>query len=153
VIAGAVIGGVLWMQQDAPDNAKRGDCIKVNDVQNADVETIECNSAEALYEVATTSDKSGASCPEGNYVGFTKSEGGSNLLLCLMLNAKEGDCYKRDGQIDVKADCAKDAEFQVVKVIEDSIDVKKCGGKGLDPYLYSDPKLTQCRAAPKAVAG
>lgn len=154
-MAAVVVAGVVFLlNQDATPSAQTGDCIKVNDVEKADIDTVGCDDEQALYKVAITRDDAGATCPGPAYVAYTQT-GGGDLLLCLTLNAKEGDCFKREKAVDVPVDCAKGAEFQVTKVIAGSDDPKQCAGAGasaLAPYTYPEPKLTLCRAAPSTTA-
>src|SRR5262249_31344006 len=79
------------------DLADVRDCIKVNSASatDADVERVDCSSPHAVYKVgkviygSTTGD-----CPSDSYSKYTHSGGYSiDLALCLMLNAKTGDCF------------------------------------------------------------
>ena len=147
-----VVGFGIYQQLDGPSGSSPGDCIKVNDVADAEIERVDCGSADALYKVALTFSSAGARCPNGDYAAYTESgRGSSNLLLCMTLNAKAGDCFKTQQEIEVRADCAKDAEYQVLEVIENSDDPRKCGAKNAKNALtYPDPKLTICVAPPPA---
>jgi hypothetical protein len=153
VILLVVVGVVLYLQRDAASSAKAGDCIKVNDATSADVQQIDCGSKEAVYKVALTKDDSNAKCPNENYLAY--SETGSNeLLLCLVFNAKEGDCFKENLKDHTRVDCTSpDADFQIAKVIDGKDDPKGCGPENVDTALtYPEPKLTLCLAAPKGTA-
>jgi hypothetical protein len=75
------------------------------------------------------------------------------VRLCLVLIAKDGQCFKQDGKIQVKTDCTKGAEFKVAKVIDGSDDPKGCGkGNEQAAVTYPEPKLTLCLAAPDGAA-
>jgi hypothetical protein len=150
VIVGAV---VYFLQKDAPASAKAGDCIKVNNAASADIEKIDCGSKEAVYKVAVTKDDAGAKCPNENYLEYTES-GSSDLLLCLIFNAKQGDCFKENAKDHTRVECtAPDASFQIAKVIDGSDDPAKCGPEGKDTALaYPEPKITFCLAAPQGTA-
>jgi hypothetical protein len=152
VILLVVVGVVLYLQQDAASSAKAGDCIKVNDATNADVQQVDCGTKEAVYKVALTKDDSNAKCPNDDYLAY--SETGSNeLLLCLVLNAKEGDCFKENPKDHTRVDCtAPDASFQVAKVIDGKDDPKGCGAENVVALTYPEPKLTLCLVAPKGTA-
>ena len=153
VIAIGVAAFAIIFNKDAPASAKPGDCIKVNDVAKADIETIDCKSADAMYKVGVTKEDPNANCPSENYLAYTETGGSSDVRLCMVLIAKEGQCFKQDGKIQVKTDCAKGAEFKIAKVIDGSDDPKGCGkGNEATAVTYPEPKLTFCLAAPDAAA-
>ncbi|HEV7650802.1 MAG TPA: hypothetical protein VGP26_21870 [Actinophytocola sp.] len=153
VIAIGVAAFALIFNKDAPASAKAGDCIKVNDVASANIETIDCKSADAMYKVGVTKDDPNADCPSDNYLAYTETGGASDVRLCMVLIAKEGQCFKQDGKIQVKIDCTKGAEFKIAKVIEGSDDAKGCGaGNEATAVTYPEPKLTLCLTAPDAAA-
>jgi hypothetical protein len=153
VIVVAVIGVVLYLQKDAPASAKAGDCIKVNNADSADIVKIDCADKAAVYKVAVTKDDSGAKCPNDNYLEYTET-GSGDLLLCLIFNAKQGDCFKENAKDHTRVACtAPDASFQIAKVIDGSDDPAKCGPEGKDTALaYPEPKITFCLAAPQGTA-
>jgi hypothetical protein len=157
------IGAVVYFmtRESAPDNAAVGDCIKVNSatISNADVEKIECTSPEATYKVGATFEDSTATCPGGdnaNYISYTQSGRGSNLTLCLILNAKEGDCFEEGTQVDTKVECgAANATFQVLKVLTNTADDAQCPEGTQGSYVYPEPKpgTVQCLVEPGANGG
>ncbi|MGH3879658.1 MAG: LppU/SCO3897 family protein [Actinophytocola sp.] len=153
VIALVVAGVVLWMQRDAPASAKAGDCIKVNDAAKADIEQIDCASKEAVYKVAVTRDDVAAKCPNDNYLEYTET-GSGDLKICLVLNAKQGDCFQENTQDHTRVECTSPkASFQIAKVVQGSEDAKQCGAENAAAALtYPEPKMTLCLAAPKAAA-
>jgi hypothetical protein len=137
-------------------SAAVGDCIKVNDasITDADVNKVDCGDPAAAYKVGATSDNASADCPGGdkaNYVGYTETGGrGSDLLLCLILNAKEGDCYQEGTQVDTKVECTDPkASFKVLKVV-DGADESKCPEGTQGSYVYPEPKpgKVQCLVEP-----
>ncbi|HEY7591719.1 MAG TPA: hypothetical protein VH969_01090 [Actinophytocola sp.] len=152
VIALAVIGVVFFLQKDAPASSKAGDCIHVKDAKNAEIEKVDCGSKEAMYTVGLTKDDSAAKCPNENYLQYTET-GSSDVLLCLVLNAKDGDCFKSDGQVQVKTACGQGAEFKVAKVVKGSDDPKKCGAEeAANAVTFPEPKTTLCLAPPGGTA-
>ena len=159
VVVLAVIGVIYFINKGtAPSSSKVGDCIKVNNVSstNADVEKIDCNSQEAAYKVAATFDDASAECPGGtnsSYVSYTETGRGSDLLLCLTLNVKEGDCFIQD-DADTKVACTDpSATYQVNKVLTGSADPNGCPEGTVDAYVYPEPAMVQCFVEPAGTAG
>jgi hypothetical protein len=137
-------------------SAEVGDCIKVNEasISSADVEKVECTDPAAAYRVGATFDAASDSCPDkdtSGYVSYTQtSNRGDGLLLCLILNAKEGDCYKQGTSVDTKVECtSSEATFQVSKLV-DSADEAACPEGTAGTYVYPEPKpgLVQCLVEP-----
>jgi hypothetical protein len=151
VIALVAVGVAIYLQQGSASSAKAGDCIKVNNASDAEVEKVDCGSADAMYTVGTTTESASKNCPNDNYLQYTETGGSSDVSLCLVLNAKEGDCFKADGQVQVKTDCGAGAAFKISKVFKDVDDAKKCGEQDAqNAVTYPEPKLTLCRVAPDA---
>lgn len=151
VVLGILVGGFLYFQGKSASSAAVGDCIKVNNASatNADVEKIDCNSAEAMYKVGVTKDDSAASCPSDTYVSYTEE---GSLLLCLQLNVKEGECIHETTTDDKRVDCGSpDASYKVAKVIKGKDDANECGAENAENALtYPEPALTICRVAADA---
>lgn len=130
-----------------PADANVGDCIKVNKAgrTDADVETIDCGHAEAVYRVGVRVDGGTSTCPGENYVTYTEGE----LLLCLTLNARSGDCFHEDDEQDVRVPCdPPDASYRVGEIFEGSEDPSKCGEVDAEnAFTYPEPPLTICRVA------
>jgi len=153
VVVAIIVVAVIYFQGKSASSAAVGDCIKVNNASatNADVEKIDCNTKEAVYKVAVTKDDSAATCPggaESNYVSYTEE---GSLLLCLTLNAKEGECFESTASDDKRVECsAATASFKVAKVITGQDDPAGCGEGADDAITYPEPKLTLCLAAPDA---
>jgi hypothetical protein len=153
VVVGVVILGVVavfaimnWGK--SASSSAVGDCIKVNNATTADVEKIDCNDPSATYKVAITSDESAADCPAPNdfYVSYTETGGkGSDLLLCLTLNAKEGDCFISGTDADTKVACTDPkANMKVTKILTGTADPAGCPNGPDGAYYYPEPKLVQC---------
>lgn len=129
-------------------DAQPGDCIKVNvaDEKNADIETVECSSPDAIYEVGTREETSTETCPNEQYVQYTEE---GRLLLCLELHVAEGDCLQVTDQQDKRADCtAPEATHRVVGVFDGVDDETRCGDESTEALTYPQPPLTICLVSP-----
>ncbi|MCG8916740.1 hypothetical protein L6E12_13155 [Actinokineospora sp. PR83] len=133
----------------SPASADAGDCIKVNNASttDADVEKIDCGSAEAVLQVAKKLDSASAKCPEGNYQQYTSEGRGSDFSLCLMLNAKKGECFNDLDSVAKarKVDCAG-AQTEVLDVVEGKSDQEACAGapNTNNGRLYTEPARVIC---------
>jgi hypothetical protein len=151
VVVALVVGGVLvsLLNKNSASKAEAGDCIKVNSATNtsADVEKIDCNDKVAVFKVAKKLGNDTDQCPTPDYEKYTQRGGGSNFALCLMLNAKEGDCFANieDPAKRARVDCAN-GEFKVSKVVNKA-DEAACGGEG-QPIVYPEPATTFCLTQP-----
>jgi hypothetical protein len=156
IVLGVVVIGVVavfaimnWGK--SASSSEVGDCIKVNNAATADVEKIDCNDPAATYKVAVTKDETGADCPTPNdfYVSYTETGGkGSDLLLCLTLNAKEGDCFNLGTTSDTKVACTDPkANAKVSKILTGTADPAGCPEGPDNAYVYPEPKLVQCLGA------
>jgi hypothetical protein len=149
-IVGIVVAGVI-ASITGPSGAEPGECIKVVSagVTDADVEKIDCSSAEAAFKVAANLDSSADSCPDGDYAEYSDSGGrrSNGFKLCLMLNAAEGDCFKQEGSIvaakTTKVTCDSSATYKVAKVIAGRADENECES-GETVSVYSQPATTIC---------
>jgi hypothetical protein len=130
----------------AAADARVGDCIKVNSAgtTDADVETIGCTDPAAVYKVGIREDREGAGCPGENYVKYTEQD---NLLLCLTLNARRGDCFQESEEQDARVPCdSPDASYEVGEIYEGAEDAARCGEQDAPNALtYPRPPLTICR--------
>ena len=166
VVVFVVAGGIalatkLDLFGGSPSTAEVGDCIKVNKAAeaDADVEKIDCKDSAAVYRIGAKSDTGIDDCPDGDYQVYTET-GDNRLTLCLMLNAKEGDCFQEvqndDGTLEHKrVECTSgDAAYRIGKVL-DTMDFKQCGPDFTEDeaYLYSNPSKTFCLIAPDGSAG
>ncbi len=132
---------------DAID-AQPGDCIKVNSASttDADVETVDCSTEEAIYRVATREEIDTETCPSDAYVTYTEE---GRLLLCLQLNTRDGDCLQVTDTDDKRVDCTSpDVTYQVVEVLDGVDDETRCGEDTTDVITYPQPPLTICLGAP-----
>jgi hypothetical protein len=130
-------------------DAQPGDCIKVNVASstNADVETIDCSTPEAIYRVATREETDTGSCPNDQYVSYTEE---GQLLLCLQLNVTQGDCLEVTGTEDKRADCsAPGVTHKVIDVLEVD-DETQCSDATTEVITYPQPPLTICLGSPTA---
>jgi hypothetical protein len=130
------------------DGAKVGDCLVVSEfTSKADPKQADCAGAEANVKVAAKVDEN-ASCPEGTYDEYSQT-GRISYKLCLMVNAKQGDCLANftsatSGYKKVPcSDPAKDAEF--VKVVDGQADRALCEGtEATNALTFSTPPTTMC---------
>jgi hypothetical protein len=130
---------------------KAGVCVKVSSLadENVDVTHLDCGSPEAAYKVAVTLDNSDAECPGEDYDRVIETGVGDGSALCLMLNAKEGDCFQNLISFSKGAervDCgSSSAEFKVVKVVDGQANASVCPtGDTVLPTVYPEPPNTIC---------
>jgi hypothetical protein len=131
-------------------DAQPGDCIKVNVASstNADVETVDCSTPEAIYRVATREETDTGSCPNDQYVSYTEE---GQLLLCLQLNVSKGDCLEVTDTEDKRAECtAPGVTHEVVDVLEGVDDETQCSDATTEVITYPQPPLTICLGSPTA---
>lgn len=125
-------------------DAQPGDCIKVNVASstNADVETVDCGTDEAIYKVATREETDTGSCPNDQYVSYTEE---GQLLLCLQLNVKKGDCLEVTETEDKRAECGgPTATHTVLDVLDGVDDETQCADPTTEVITYPQPALTIC---------
>jgi hypothetical protein len=146
VVLAAVTGLVVYAVVSGNHgmiDARQGDCIKIVSAADAQVERVDCGSADAVYVVAKKLDSARGVCPEGEYSELTS---GSSVKLCLMLNAKEGDCFTTEtigrNRTHERVPCTA-AEYRVVKVVPGTVDSKVCA-QGNVAATYSEPMRTIC---------
>ncbi len=126
-------------------DAEVGDCIKVNNASatEADIQPIDCADPLAVYKVGVRKDDSTAQCPGENYVSYTEA---NNLLLCMTLNAHEGECFHETELDDSRVECGSpDASYKVGEIFEGTEDAEKCGADARNALTYPEPPLTICR--------
>ncbi len=131
-------------------DAQPGDCIKVNIASstNADVETVDCSTPEAIYRVATREETDTGSCPNDQYVSYTEE---GQLLLCLQLNVSKGDCLEVTDTEDKRAECtAPGVTHEVVDVLDGVDDETQCSDATTEVITYPQPPLTICLGTPTA---
>lgn len=148
LIALGALGAVL--NQDKADNAKVGDCLKVNsfDAENADLRRIDCGAQDAVLQVGlrlkSTAD---AACPDEDYVQYyEKGAGVDDFSLCLIYNVKKGECiFDGEAQLN-RIECSAGPgpnNVRIVEVLTGVNDPSKCPGDSSGP-AYPTPPLTIC---------
>ncbi|WP_433267821.1 LppU/SCO3897 family protein [Actinosynnema sp. CS-041913] len=148
-IAAIVVIGMI-AGAGSPGRANAGDCIKVNSasVGKADVDTVDCSSPEAAFKVAVNLDSSTSACPSGDYFEYSDRGGrrSNGFKLCLVFNAKQGDCFKQEGTIvagkTTKVTCDSSATHKVTKVVNTSDENACASGEAV--VVYSQPATTLC---------
>ena len=158
IITGVVVvvligAGIVFslVNRNSAAKADAGDCIKVNSASatSADFEKIDCNDKIAVFKVAKRLGNDTDECPTPDYEKYTQTGGGSgDFALCLMLNAKEGDCFAEYDSPDKRSrtDCGPNAQVKVVKVVGGSADEKACDQQSL-ALVYPEPATTFCLVA------
>jgi hypothetical protein len=150
VVIGIVVAAVIYFQGKSASSAEVGDCIKVTNVDNSEVEKVDCNSNDATYKVAVTEDSSTATCPDGDYMSYTES-GSGDLTICMTLNGKVGDCFNERTKDHLRVDCSSpDATFKILELLDGQTDIEACADPATGGYVYSEPELTICAAEPNA---
>ncbi|UOZ07750.1 hypothetical protein [Amycolatopsis sp. WQ 127309] len=150
-----VVGGTLAIVNFAtsPASSNAGDCLSVTEFTSGGDEPskADCNDPSANVKIAKKLDSSSDSCPGGSdaaYDTYTVS-GRSSYKLCLMINAKQGDCLtnftsKTQGYKKVPcSDPSKDGEL--VKVVSGQADQSVCEGTDATRVaVYPEPATTMC---------
>jgi hypothetical protein len=147
VVAAVVIGIVSY--SSSPDSSQAGDCLKIAEFTTGiSPDKVDCNDAAANVKIGARLANASDKCPEGMYDEYEVT-GGSDYRLCLVINAKQGDCLtgfqsQTAGYRKVPcSDPAKDAEL--VKVVDGQEGEAVCEGTDATDYRsYSQPKLTLC---------
>jgi len=144
-----VIGGVFAIVSytKSPDSSKVGDCLSVVEFkQGAEPDKAACDDPSANVRIAVKLDESKGSCPEGMYDEYSVT-GSASYKLCLMLNAKQGDCFSNMTSETAgykKIACTDPtAEAEVLKVVDAPKD--QCEGTEANASAtYSEPATTVC---------
>jgi len=151
VVVLAVIGFFVWQNsKTSPSSANAGDCIKVNSASasDADVEKIDCNAPDAVYKVGKKLDSTSADCPSDSYDKYTQSGKGDDFALCLMLNAKQGDCFAdltTSSGATARVPCTDPkAEGKVTKVVNGQAAESACPQDTGLALVYPEPGQTVC---------
>jgi hypothetical protein len=148
VVVAVGVGAYLYFNRNSASQADAGDCIKVLSASETDanVEKIDCNDPAAVFKVAKKLSNDTDKCPnEELYEKYEQSGGRSaDFALCLMLNAKEGDCFSNFSAPDKRArtDCAT-AEVKVTKVVPGKADEAACEEPSV-AFAYPEPATTYC---------
>ncbi|WP_086823270.1 hypothetical protein [Allokutzneria sp. NRRL B-24872] len=154
VVLALVLTGYFLIRGDAQKVAA-GECVALaGGGTDPTVSIVTCEDARATYKVAKKLDDSDGACPHGDYIEYwerTRRTGG--LKLCLMANAREGDCFVVTGSgLDtdlVRAGCTQAGAIRVVKAHDGQSDGALCGNPD-SAWTYSEPATTYCLGKPDA---
>jgi hypothetical protein len=147
---GGTVAVISFM--NSPESSKVGDCLKITEFKSgAEPSKADCNDVNANVKIAARLDGAGDQCPgtgDGAYDTYTVS-GRTSYKLCLMINAKQGDClanFSSQTQGYKKVPCSdptKDAEL--VKVVNGQADKSVCEGTDATRVaIYPEPATTMC---------
>ncbi|MEV4310971.1 hypothetical protein [Actinocrispum sp. NPDC049592] len=151
IVLGVVVAAITGLIVYAVSSDDRGtidvgegDCIKIVSAADAQIDRVDCGSTDAVYKVAKKLDSATGLCPAGEYTQLTS---GSSMKLCLMLNAKEGDCLRTEtvgrNRTHERVPCGPSAEYRIVKVLPGTVDTKACE-PGNVVATYLEPPTTIC---------
>ncbi len=156
-VAIVVLSAVTWVTGylSSADGTVVGDCYSITTFGDVDAEPAkaDCGSIEANAKLGAKAE-GGSACPQGEYDQLTVDRTFSAYKLCMMINARQGDCFENflaDSVAYQKVACSdptKDAE--VVKVVEGASGDTTCDDTGAtDLKSYSTPPSTVCVKAGK----
>jgi hypothetical protein len=151
VIAAVVVGIISFSNSPASSNA--GDCLTITEFTRGgdDPAKADCNDPKANVKIGEKLESAGDECTGGTESGYDtySVSGRSSYKLCLMINAKQGDCLanftsQTKGYQKVPCtDPTKDAEL--VKVVEGQADKNLCEGTEANyAVAYPKPATTMC---------
>ncbi len=151
VIVAVVIGIVSFNSSPASSNV--GDCLSITEFTRGgdDPAKADCGDPKANVKIAAKLDKASDDCPGGSDAGYDtySVSGRSSYKLCLMINAKQGDCLAnfssqtKGYQKVACTDPTKDAEL--VKVVEGQASESVCEGtEATRVAIYPQPATTMC---------
>jgi len=147
LIVAVVVGFV--QSAKSPDSSAVGDCLSVSEFkQGVEPKKADCGDPSANVTIAAKLDSGTGSCPDGDYDEFSVT-GSKSYKLCLIVNAKEGDClanffsqtagYQKVPCTDPKADA------QIVKAITGTSNKDLCQDTdATNAATYSQPPTTFC---------
>jgi hypothetical protein len=155
MMAAAVVTGFGF-----PDPAQPGDCLEPKQRGGktggmSEFRIVSCTAPKAAYKVAIVGGRVG--CDDNTY-GYTYNSGRSRgRAMCLILNAKAGDCFYQEIGFPTgkaaKVACGPSATYRVVAVVPGRADHTACG-PDIDPLnhdptrplalAYPQPPLTIC---------
>jgi hypothetical protein len=146
-----VVGGIFAIVHytNSPDSSNVGDCLKITEFKSgSEPDKADCNDPAANVKIGVKLDSASQDCPDGGYDTYSVT-GKTSYKLCLMINAKQGDCLsnftsKTEGYKKVPcSDPSKDAEL--VKVVEGKADKSICDDTDAKYAVpYPQPPLTMC---------
>jgi hypothetical protein len=151
VIAIVAIGFVAFQKSPATSNA--GDCLSITEFTTGGEAPAkaDCADPKANVKIAKKLDGASDNCPGGSGGGYDtySVSGRSSYKLCLMINAKQGDCLanftsQTKGYVKVPCtDPSKDGEL--VKVVTGQADKNVCEGtEATRVAVYPEPATTMC---------
>ena len=78
---------------NSPDSSVAGDCLAIAQFDNStDPDKVACDAPNANMKIGVRVDNGDGACPDGDYDKYSVT-GSTSYLLCLMINAKQGDCF------------------------------------------------------------
>jgi hypothetical protein len=146
-----VVGIVSFSSSPASSNV--GDCLTITEFTRGgdDPAKADCNDPNANVKIAEKLESASDECPGGSDAGYDtySVSGRSSYKLCLMINAKQGDClanFTSQTQGYKKVACTdptKDGEL--VKVVDGQADKNVCEGtEATRVAVYPKPATTMC---------
>lgn len=150
VVIGLAITAVFFFTK-SPGSASAGDCLSITDFsRGGDSPTkVDCGDPSANVKVALRLDSASASCPGDDVYDHYSVSGKYSYKLCLMINAKQGDCFSnitsstKGYQRVACTDPTAEAEF--VKVVDGTASESACDGTEADgAIVYPQPPTTLC---------
>lgn len=137
---------------DRISRAGVGDCVKVNDdsADDADVDPLDCAKPDAVFKIAIKLDSGAATCPEdGDYLEYEETGRlGAGFSLCLVLNAKVGECItdlKKAADAEKVACADPTAKFEVVEIVDGGTKPEDCASSEVDDgFIYPEPQMVIC---------
>jgi hypothetical protein len=144
VVVGVGVAAGWFTSDNAASEARVGDCVKAVGAgpKLTDVEKVDCTAPDAAYKVATRGGRYDP-CGDVAYGSYGQRQGKrSGYTLCLMLNAKQGDCFQQTvgfptGQA-TKVACGAGATYRVTKFVEGVADKTQCGRNAEASAVSSD---------------
>ncbi|WP_396135246.1 hypothetical protein [Amycolatopsis sp. A133] len=151
VIAVAAFLITTFMKSPATSNA--GDCLTITEFTQGGDDPVkaDCTDPKANVKIAKKLETASENCPGGSSAGYDtySVSGRSSYKLCLMINAKQGDCLtnftsQTKGYLKVPCtDPSKDGEL--VKVVTGQADKNVCEGTDATRVaVYPEPATTMC---------
>ncbi|GAA5158882.1 MULTISPECIES: LppU/SCO3897 family protein [Amycolatopsis] len=143
--------GVFGVFKSDVDRAAVGDCLNVKEFKDrVEPAKVDCGDQAANVKVGVRLDDDNASCPAGDYDEYSVSGRGS-YKLCLMLNAREGECLANFSSLTQgykRVNCGDPAaEVKIVRVADGKADDSACQGTDARAAItYSQPATTVCLA-------
>lgn len=152
VLIGVVVAGYFAFKS-SPASSNVGDCLSITEFTRGgdDPAKADCGDPKANVKIAAKLDNATDECPGGSDSGYDtySVSGRSSYKLCLMINAKQGDCLAnfssqtKGYQKVACTDPSKDAEL--VKVVEGQASESVCEGtEATRVAIYPQPATTMC---------